>query len=276
MSTESAGNSQSSAFLDSGFRRNDSASRRSLLSRHSLIVACCLAAAAGLAWLWLLRQPAGDGMAMPGMAPDPWSAAYLASGFIMWLLMMVAMMLPSATPMILFYARFASRSGMAGSAAATGLFALVYVAIWAAFSLLAVLLQAMLVASGLVSDMALAFGDRRIAGGVLLLAGLYQLSPLKQTCLAACRSPADFLMRLWRPGLPGALRLGAVHGVHCLGCCWALMLLLFVGGVMNLAWIGGLALLILAEKTAPGALRLRFVTGAALLIGGIGLLVVAG
>jgi len=244
------------------------------LVSHPALIAACLAAAAGLAWLWLLRQP--DSGAMPGMAPDPWSLAYLASAFTMWLLMMVAMMLPSAAPMILFYARFASRSGMAGSAAATVLFALTYVAVWAVFSLLAVLLQASLVASGLVSAMELAFGDRRLAGGVLLLAGLYQLSPLKQTCLVACRSPVDFLMRLWRPGTIGALRLGAVHGVHCLGCCWALMLLLFVGGVMSLAWIGGLALLILAEKTAPAALHLRYVLGAALTLGGLAPLVVAG
>ena len=248
-----------------------------LLSRPTLIVSFCLAATAGLAWLWLVRNAvSGDSVAMAPMQAEVWSASYLMPAVLMWLLMMVAMMLPTAAPMILFYARFASRSGMSGSAAATALFALTYVAVWAVFSLLAVLLQALLVASGLVSAMALAFGDRRIAGGVLLLAGLYQLSPLKQTCLVACRSPVDFLMRLWRPGLAGALRLGAVHGLYCLGCCWALMLLLFVGGVMNLAWIGGIALLILAEKTAPAAWRLRYVTAAALLLGGIGLLVISG
>jgi len=236
------------------------------VSHPALIAGLCLTLAAGLAWLWLLRQ--GDLGAMPGMAPDPWSLAYLVSAFTMWLLMMVAMMLPSAAPMILFYARFVSRSGMAGSAAATVLFALTYVAVWAVFSLLAVLLQALLVGSGLVSAMELSFGDRRLAGGVLLLAGLYQLSPLKQTCLVACRSPVDFLMRLWRPGTAGAVRLGAVHGVHCLGCCWALMLLLFVGGVMNLLWIAAIAALVLIEKVSIWGRSVSRISGGTMIFAG--------
>ena len=210
------------------------------------------------------------------MAVDPWSFDYLASAFTMWLLMMVAMMLPSAAPMILFYARFARRSGLRGAGAAIALFVACYVAIWALFSLAAALLQAMLVAGGAVSAMALALGERRLAGGLLLLAGLYQLSPLKRACLRECRSPIDFLMRLWRPGTAGALRLGLTHGIYCLGCCWALMLLLFVGGVMNLAWIAGLALLVAAEKLAPARLRLSQALGAALILGGVAFIVLRG
>ena len=243
------------------------------LSRDSLIVGACLAAAAGLAWLWLVRTAApGHDMAMAPMAqPGVWTPAYLLAAFTMWSLMMVAMMLPSAAPMILFYARFARRSGMAGAGPAVALFALVYVAIWAGFSLLAAMLQAALVSAGAVSTMALALGDRRIAGALLLLAGLYQLGPLKAACLASCRTPFDFVMRLWRPGLAGALRLGTAHGLYCLGCCWALMLLLVVGGVMNLAWIAALALVVLAEKMAPPRLRLRPILGAGLTLFGAAL-----
>jgi predicted metal-binding membrane protein len=241
----------------------------SLLSRPTLIVAASLAAAAGLAWLWLLRTAApGEVMAMP---IAPWSAAYLLSAFTMWSLMMVAMMLPSAAPMILFYARFARRSGMRGAAGATALFVSAYLAIWALFSLGAALLQAALVAAGAASAMELALGDRRVAGLLLALAGLYQLTPLKRACLASCRSPLDFLMRLWRPGPAGAVRLGLAHGVYCLGCCWVLMLLLFVGGVMNLAWIAGLALLVMAEKLAPARWPVSSVLGAVLVVAAVAL-----
>ena len=237
-----------------------------LLSRPTLIVAASLAAAAGLAWLWLLRTAApGDSMAMP-TAVAPWSAAYLLAAFAMWGLMMVAMMLPSAAPMILFYARFARCSGMRRAAGATALFVSAYLAIWALFSLAAALLQAVLVDAGVASAMELALGDRRVAGLLLALAGLYQLTPLKRACLASCRSPLDFLMRLWRPGPAGAVRLGLAHGVYCLGCCWVLMLLLFVGGVMNLAWIAGLALLVMAEKLAPARWPVSSLVGAVLIL----------
>ena len=238
-----------------------------LLSRETLIVATALAGAVLLAWLWLYGQ-AADEMAMAGMGVEPWSAGYLLPAFAMWLLMMVAMMLPSASPMILFYVRFARRSGMAGAVPASLAFALTYLLIWTFFSALAALLQAALVSAGLVSAMALTLGDRRIAGALLILAAAWQLSPLKTSCLAACRSPLDFLMRLWRPGLRGAVRLGAAHGLYCLGCCWSLMLLLFVGGVMNLAWIAGLALLVLVEKLAPAWLPARLGLAFALAVGG--------
>ncbi len=211
---------------------------------------------------------------MAAMHVSPWSAAYLLSAFVMWALMMVAMMLPSAAPMILFYARFARRSGMRGAAAATAVFVLSYIAIWTLFSALAALLQAALVAAGAASAMELALGDRRVAGLLLGLAGLYQLTPLKRSCLASCRSPLDFLMRQWRPGPAGALRLGLAHGLFCLGCCWALMALLFVGGVMNLAWIAALAVVVMAEKLAPARLRLRQVLGIVLILAGIALAVV--
>ncbi|MDB5691112.1 MAG: hypothetical protein JWO81_175 [Alphaproteobacteria bacterium] len=234
-----------------------------ILRRDTIVVGACLLAAATLAWGWLVfgmaaaavpSQTGGMAAMAATAAVDPWGPAYLGAAFAMWALMMVAMMLPSASPMILLYTRFAVRSGGA-ALAGTAVFALTYAAIWLLFSACAALLQAGLVSAGIVSRMALALGDRRLEGALLLLTGAWQLSPWKEACLAACRSPLSFLMRLWRPGVAGAVRLGLAHGTYCLGCCWAIMLLLFVGGVMNLAWIAGLAALVLAERFAPVSLR---------------------
>lgn len=242
-------------------------------ARDRWIVGAALLATAALAWAWLLMQPVQD-MAMAGMSdPSPWSAAYLVPAFAMWALMMVAMMLPSAMPMILLYARVTAKAGARRATLGTTVFTLAYVALWTGFALAAAVLQAALVGRGVVSDIGLALGDARLAGGLLVAAGLYQLTPLKHACLETCRSPLSFLMRLWRPGTAGALRLGLAHGAYCIGCCWALMLLLFVGGVMNLAWIGGLALLVLAEKLAPARLAVTPAVGAMLILAGVVLLV---
>ena len=247
-----------------------------LIRGQRAIVALSLAGLAALAWLWLAGMPAvGDSghsaMAM-GQAPaDVWSAAYLLPAFAMWTLMMVAMMLPSAAPMILLYGRMASRPGVPHPLAYTAAFTAAYLGIWTLFSAAAALAQAASVSTGLVSDMALAIGDARTAGALLVLAGLYQLSPIKQACLDQCRSPLSFIIRLSRPGASGALRIGLAHGLYCLGCCWALMLLLFVGGVMNLAWIAALTLIVLAEKLAPASflfsrfLALLLIAGGAIL-----------
>ena len=231
---------------------------------------------AGIAWFWLVAAPPGGhamDMAMPAMAIEPWSAGYLLPAFAMWALMMVAMMLPSAAPMILLYSRVASRSGSEGRLAPTSAFLLAYLGIWTLFSAAAALAQALLVAAGAIDAMALTIGGGRLAGALLLLAGLYQLSPVKRACLDRCRSPLSFILRWSRPGIAGALRLGILHGLYCLGCCWALMLLLFVGGVMNLVCIAALTLLVLGEKCAPARLRLRPVLAAALI--GAGVLLVA-
>jgi predicted metal-binding membrane protein len=200
-------------------------------------------------------------------AGSVWTVGYLGAAFLMWALMMVAMMLPSAAPMILLYERFTRRSA-SGGLAGTAMFALAYVGIWSLFSAAAAIAQAFLISTGLVSQMALKLGDGRIAGALLMLAGLYQLSALKRACLDSCRSPLSFLMRLWRPGAAGALRLGLAHGFYCLGCCWALMLLLFVGGVMSLAWIAGLAMLVFLEKLAPPSVPITRLSGGVLMVGG--------
>lgn len=218
------------------------------LRRDDWIVLACLALAAALAVAWLVR---GAGLSMDAMMAPPWSAAYLVPAFAMWALMMAAMMLPSATPMILLHARVARQGGGGPLPRATQVFALVYLVLWSGFALLAALAQAALVWAGAVSAMGLALGDRLAVAGLLALAAAWQLAPLKRACLDKCRSPLTFLLRGFRPGWRGSLKLGFAHGAYCIGCCWALMLLLFVGGVMNLAWIAGLGAVVVAEKYGP-------------------------
>jgi len=231
-----------------------------LLARPVLISAGALAVAVALAWGWLLawEMPMGEPMAgMPEMMmpPDPWSPAYLLATFAMWALMMVAMMLPSAAPMILLHARL-DRGAPAQRARDNALFALCYLLVWAAFSALAAVAQAALVDSGVLASASLALGSRVLATAVLLAAALWQLTPAKAACLEQCQSPIRFVLRYWRQGPTGAVRLGLIHGLFCLGCCWGLMLLLFVGGVMNLAWVALLAAVVFAEKLAPPAWRI--------------------
>lgn len=193
------------------------------------------------------------GHAMSAMATQArWSVEYAGIMVSMWWVMMIAMMVPSAAPMILLYAAIARRQREKGSDALlpTGIFAWGYVAVWGFFSVTAAALQWGFEAAGILSPMmnstSLLFG-----AAILVAAGLYQLTPPKQACLRHCRGPLQFLMGHWRPGRWGAFRMGAEHGAYCLGCCWALMALLFFGGVMNLYWIAGLAAIVLLEKTIP-------------------------
>jgi predicted metal-binding membrane protein len=222
--------------------------------RHDrALVAAGLLLVVLLSWLYLFTGAGTmqdmDGMLMP-MSAGPWTPAYALLMLLMWSVMMAAMMLPSAAPMILLYARIAAGRQGSGPAALTGVFALGYLAIWTVFSLAAVALQYALQRLALLSPM-METSSVVLAGVLLVAAGIYQWLPIKQACLRHCRSPLDFVLAHWRTGMAGAFRMGVQHGMLCLGCCWALMLLLFVGGVMNLAWIAGLALLVLAEKLAP-------------------------
>ncbi len=238
-----------------------------LLSRDSLIVGLALAAAAVLAWAWLLRVPMAGGGDMGGMSmgPPPLSAAYLLPAFAMWAIMMVAMMVPSATPMILLHARIDKAPTKRARTLHSLLFVLSYLVVWTGFSAVAAIGQALLVDAGLVSDMALTVGDRWIAAGLLLAAAAYELTAAKRLCLDKCQAPMLFILRYWQPGAAGAVRLGLVHGLFCLGCCWALMLLLFVGGVMNLAWVALLGIVVMAEKFAPPRWRAERIVAAALI-----------
>ena len=256
----------------------------SLLLRDRWIVGGCIALIVAFAWLWLWQEWAAmgpdnsmPGMEMPGkaMAPPSDAAAYLASAFLMWFLMMVAMMLPSATPMILLYSGIARNARAQGAVLApTSIFAAMYLAVWGGFSALAALAQWLLVRSGAVSEISLAFGNQRIGGALLVAAGLYQATPLKRACLDSCRSPLSFLTRLWRPGWAGAARLGLAHGLYCLGCCALLMALLFVFGVMNLVWVAALALFVLAEKILPIGSQIGRTAGVIAVIAGLAMILV--
>jgi predicted metal-binding membrane protein len=202
------------------------------------------------------------------MAPAVWTPAYAGLMFVMWWIMMVAMMLPSASPMILLFARV-QRSQQAKGApfVPTSVFAAGYLVVWGGFSVLAAGTQWGLERAGLLS--AMLSSTSGLFGGILLLAaGLYQLTPLKHACLRHCRSPLQFITHHWRQGIAGALRMGIAHGAFCLGCCWVLMGLLFVGGVMNLYWIIGLAVFVLLEKTIPVGHWLGALTGLGLIVWG--------
>jgi predicted metal-binding membrane protein len=214
-------------------------------------------------------------MTMAAMAPIAWTPGYAVLMFFMWWIMMMAMMLPSAAPMILLFAMINRKQREKGAPyVPTGMFAAGYVLVWGAFSLVAVTAQWGLARSGLVSS-TMASTSVLLGAGLLIAAGVYQLTPLKHACLRHCRSPIFFISHHWRPGDLGALRMGVEHGAFCTGCCWFLMALLFYGGVMNLFWIVGLALFVLLEKTIPTGHWLGRTTGALLIAWGGALLFVA-
>jgi len=233
-------------------------------------------------WLFLLAG-AGTGMSTIGMtgadlatgggmrqafAMAPWSPGYALVMVCMWWIMMIAMMLPSASPTVLLFARIHHKQREQGEAyVPASVFALGYLAAWAGFSLVATAAQWALESIGLLNTM-MASTVPWLGGGLLIAAGLWQFSPWKQACLNHCRSPLSFLMTRWRAGWKGAFVMGLDHGSFCLGCCWFLMALLFFGGIMNLWWIGGLALYVLAEKTVPAGHWLGRGLGAILTVWG--------
>lgn len=234
------------------------------IALHSrAVTSASLAVLVALAWAYLL---AGAGMGsmsgMEGMTPAPAWHLVLA----MWAVMMVAMMLPSAAPVILLYGTV--QRGSSGVKPPTLAFLIGYLACWTAFALLAATLQLAIAA-----PVSMAVESRAASAAVLIAAGLYQLSPLKDACLGRCRSPAQFLSRHYHSGVLGALRLGLLHGAYCVGCCWMLMALLFVGGVMNLAWVAVLTLLVAAEKLLPGGQWIARAAGVAMIGWGAYLLI---
>lgn len=266
-----------------------------LLRRHRAVSIGALVLLAVIAWIWLLAG-AGMGMdplvslspfsaskpAMSGMTMDrgmsvamqpamAWSASRFALTFSMWWTMMVAMMLPSAAPTILLYAR-AAVQGQAQLRPATESFLAGYLLAWGGFSLAATLLQLILERIGLLAPMMMASESRFLSGAILIAAGIYQLGPLKDVCLRHCRNPAQFLSHHYRPGRAGALRMGMLHGAWCVGCCWLLMALLFVGGVMNLAWIALLTLIVAAEKILPSGRAVSIAGGAVFVAWGAAML----
>lgn len=258
-----------------------------LLRRDRLLVLAGIAAILALSWYYLFLG-AGTGMdprhmtsarfplpllAGPGSAG--WSGAYWGLMLLMWWVMMIAMMLPGAAPTLLLYARVQrhndARKGVV-HAVPTGSFLFGYLFAWLLFSGVATFLQWALERLGLLNSMLMWSSSYVLSGCILLIAGIYQFTPAKETCLRHCRSPAAFLSQYWRPGARGALALGVHHGLYCVACCWAAMLLLFVGGVMNLLWIAGLALLVLLEKSLPGGQWLARIAGGLMCLAGLYLL----
>jgi predicted metal-binding membrane protein len=246
-----------------------------LARRDRLLVASGLVAITGLAWLYLLSLATGteggmQGAAMPAL--KAWSAADFALMFVMWAVMMVAMMTPSAAPMILLHAAIIRRRPEPDRpAAATAAFTAGYLAVWTGFSALATGLQWGLEQAALLSP-TMAGTSPWLGGALLIAAGAYQMTPLKQACLQHCRSPVHFLTSRWRKGAGGAFRIGLAHGLFCLGCCWVLMALLFVGGVMNLLWIAAIAIFVLAEKIVPHGILVSRAAGSLLVLGGLWLI----
>jgi predicted metal-binding membrane protein len=252
-----------------------------VLTRDRVVVVAGLVLVVALSWGWLLAG-AGMGMsaiemtAMAGMdgwlmEPAVWTPAYAVLIFTMWWVMMVAMMLPSAAPMLLLFARVHRKDKAAGAPPVpTTLFAAGYLLVWGAFGALATVLQWSLESLRLLSPM-LETTNRWLGAGIFIAAGLWQLTPLKAVCLRHCRSPLSFLIGNWRNGGLGALRMGLEHGAYCLGCCWFLMALLFFGGVMNLYWIAGIGVFVLLERTVPHGYWLAKITGIALIMSGIAL-----
>ena len=267
-------------------------SRVEQVLRHERgVTAAGLAVLTVLAW-WYVWTGAGTGMPaadmtalalfphmrmeMAGMsaaAPVAWVTA-----LAMWWVMMIAMMTPSAAPLVLLYGRVLrhhSAQASQGTAVASSFYLVGgYLVAWLVFAIAAATLQTWLEPADLTSATMLWSKSAVLSAAVLLAAGIYQLSPLKSACLRQCRGPVAFLTRYWRPGRLGAFVMGLRHGAWCVGCCWMLMALLFVGGIMNLVWIAAIALLVLAEKLAPAGPTVSKATGVVLLAWGVATLLV--
>ena len=221
-----------------------------------------------LSWLWIVIMARDMYGSMTGasawMMTTDWDGPHLLLLWAMWTVMMAAMMLPSAAPLVLLYGAAARRSSQQTARWHTYALAAGYLAAWTAFSLAATALQRALASLLLLSPMMEA-ASSRVSGTLLIVAGVYQWTPLKQACLRACQSPLGFLMARWRDGWSGAFRVGLAHGFYCIGCCWALMLLLFAGGVMNIVVIGALTAWVAVEKLAPFNRRAAQFSGAVMI-----------
>ena len=220
--------------------------------RDRIAVLAAIGGVTALAWIYLIvmaQSMGSDPMAMLGLRS--WDVANFGMMFAMWAIMMVGMMLPSASPTTLIYAAVARKASREGTPVApTAAFVTGYLAMWTLFSLAATLAQWALEWTALLSPMMVSTSPV-LGAGLLVAAGVYQLTPFKDACLEHCRSPAHFIAEHWRPGTAGAFRMGIEHGAYCLGCCWILMCLLFFGGVMNLLWIAAITAFVLLEKVLP-------------------------
>jgi predicted metal-binding membrane protein len=239
--------------------------------RLPVVVALALVVAVSsgylLAGAGMVHDMGGTPMPMSG---GPWTPAHALVVVVMWVAMMAAMMLPSAAPMVLFHAAITHQrsKGAAPAGVSSGAFVLGYLAVWSVFSVAATALQYSLERLALLSPM-MQTTNTLLSGAMLVVAGIYQWTPLKRACLRQCQSPFAFVMAHWRDGIAGAFAMGMRHGAACLGCCWPLMLLLFVGGVMNVSWIAGIAAFVAIEKLAPAHSWVGRTAGAMLVAWGV-------
>ncbi len=255
-----------------------------VIKRDRLVIGLAIALLAVGAWAYTIYEArrmdltgvcACAGMKMGGPDLEAWPLGSLLPLFLMWVVMMVAMMLPSAAPMLLTFAAVArNRRAAARPYVPVSVFAAGYLAIWSIFSLAAALGQWLLHRAALLSPMMVS-ASVWLAGGLLLVAGVFQFTPLKRSCLSHCRAPLEFIMTRWREGGRGAFAMGIEHGAYCAGCCWALMALLFVLGVMNILWIALLTIIVALEKILPRTKWFSVALGLALLAWG-GWVLVAG
>jgi len=244
-----------------------------VLKRDRLIVLGGLAGITALAWAYvgylawdMGRMDMSMDMAMPHM--QTWGVLDLGLLCVMWAVMMVAMMVPSAAPMLLMFTTINRRRRTQQPYVPTTIFLAGYLLVWTGFSVLAMLAQWGLHSTALLSSMMVSTSPL-LGGFVLLVAGSFQWTPLKYTCLTRCRSPLGFLMTDWREGHRGALIMGLRHGMYCVGCCWFLMALLFVAGVMNLLWVAAIAAFVLVEKVVPRGDLVGRIAGGGLVVAGL-------
>ena len=244
--------------------------------RDRVIIWSCLVLLIALAWTYLLHLDHQMSAAMEhdrimadmGMTMDmPWKAADVFFTFAMWAVMMVGMMTASAAPVMLLFAGMHRGRGAPRAPRVVFAFSAGYLLVWTAFSAGAALAQWALHQAAMLSP-AMTTSSARLSGAILIAVGVYQLTPFKGACLTHCRSPLGFLMSHWREGTAGALRMGIEHGTHCLGCCWALMCVLFVVGVMNLVWVAAMTIFVLVEKIGPAGAFVARVAGVAMIAAG--------
>ena len=246
--------------------------------RDRILISTCIVLVCVLAWAHLIhldRRMSAD-MAYHAMMEDmgmsmdaPWTLTDVLLTFAMWAVMMIGMMTGPAAPVMLLFANSRAQRSATGARLDTLMFGAGYLLVWVGFSALAALAQWGLHEAAMLSPL-MAASSPFLGGTILIEAGLYQLTPWKRTCLTHCRSPLDFLMTNWREGPLGAMWMGFRHGKYCLGCCWVLMCVLFVVGVMNLMWVAVLTVFVLLEKVGPKGILVSRVAGVVILLAGLG------
>jgi predicted metal-binding membrane protein len=238
---------------------SDDSSLESALQRDRLFVVAGLVVITIVSWgylffdAWRMSQLGACCQALLHPSLDHWPIGDLARMAIMWSVMMAAMMVPSAAPMVLTFAALnRQRKSQDRPFVPTGMFLLGYLLVWTGFSVIVTLIQWLLHGLALLSPMMVSTSPI-FGAAILIFAGVFQFTRMKSACLFHCRTPLDFLMTSWREGYSGALKMGLHHGLSCTGCCWLLMVLLFVAGVMNLVWVATITIFVLVEKVLPGA-----------------------